>query len=168
MFSNFKIFSDFKKKSMFFRFFDFRNLENENIFRKFSKLLKIKFDNIFFAYSRNLNLHHVIQSPAMNSAWPVTIFRLFEFQLQQIFTHNEWSFPRTSKCVKSSKNAKFLETYIRFFRRFFKVYYHKSTVWIICWETKLLDETTQHRCFAVDFSCWRTQLRGGSLCMEDA
>ena len=75
---------------------DFSILENENIFWKFSKLLKIKFDNIFFAYSRNLNLHHVIQSPAMNSAWPVTIFRLFEFQLQQIFTHNEWNFPRTS------------------------------------------------------------------------
>ena len=74
----------------------FSILENENIFWKFSKLLKIKFDNIFFAYSRNLNLHHVIQSPAMNSAWPVTIFRLFEFQLQQIFTHNEWNFPRTS------------------------------------------------------------------------
>ena len=90
----------------------FSILENENIFWKFSKLLKIKFDNIFFAYSWNLNLHHVIQSPAMNSAWPVTIFRLFEFQLQQIFTHNEWSFSRTSKSVKSSKNTKNLETYM--------------------------------------------------------
>ena len=79
------------------KFSDFFSiLENGNIFWNFSKLLKIKFDNIFFAYSRNLNLHHVIQSPAMNSAWPVTIFRLFEFQLQQIFTHNEWNFQQGS------------------------------------------------------------------------
>ena len=81
----------------------FSILENENIFWNFSKLLKIKFDNIFFAYSRNLNLHHVIQSPAMNSAWPVTIFRLFEFQLQQIFTHNEWNFGEEPSNCDSTK-----------------------------------------------------------------
>ena len=89
------------------KFSDFSILENENIFWFFSNLLKIKFDNFFLAYSRNLNLHHVIQSPAMNSAWPVTIFRLSEFQLQQIFTHNEWSFSRTSKSVKSREMQNF-------------------------------------------------------------
>jgi len=88
------------------KFSDFSILENENIFWFFSNLLKIKFDNFFLAYSRNLNLHHVIQSPAMNSAWPVTIFRLFEFQLQQIFTHNEWNFPRTSVWRKWEQNQK--------------------------------------------------------------
>ena len=104
-----EIFSENGKyfKSQNRKFSDFSILENENIFWKFSKLLKIKFDNIFFAYSRNLNLHHVIQSPAMNSARAVTIFRLFEFQLQQIFTHNEWRFPRTSKCVKSREMQNF-------------------------------------------------------------
>ena len=84
-------------------FFDFGKWK---YFWMFSNLLKIKFDNIFFAYSRNLNLQHVIQSPAMNSTWPVTIFRLFEFQLQQIFTHNEWNFPRTSVWRKWEQNQK--------------------------------------------------------------
>ena len=84
----------------------FSILENENIFWNFSKLLKIKFDNIFFAYSRNLNLHHVIQSPAMNSAWPVTIFRLFEFQLQQIFTAGFTHYAISSGFEKIAKKLK--------------------------------------------------------------
>ena len=65
------------------KFSDFSIFENENIFWNFSKLLNIKFDNIFFAYSRNLKLHHVSQSPTTNSAWPVTIFRLFEFHFSE-------------------------------------------------------------------------------------
>ena len=36
---------------------------------------------------RSMILHHVIQSPAVNSALCATIFRLFEFQLHPIFTH---------------------------------------------------------------------------------
>ncbi len=125
---NIEIWEIFSENGKYFKrqnrkFSDFSILENENIFWKFPKLLKIKFDNIFFAYRWNINLHHVIQSPAMNSARPVTIFRLFEFQLQQIFTHNEWNFPRTS--AKSLPTAiaprwvvkSFCKAADRFFRR---------------------------------------------------
>ena len=89
------------------KFSDFSILENENIFWKFSKLLKIKCDDIFFAYRWNINLHHVIQSPAMNSARPVTIFRLFEFQLQQIFTHNPQIVERRSSQLGTKAQQEF-------------------------------------------------------------
>ena len=95
---------------------DFSILENENFFWIFSKLLKIKFDNIFFAYRWNINLHHVIQSPAMNSARPVTIFRLFEFQLQQIFTHNPQIVEKSSVWRKLKQNQDFWRHNRDFFR----------------------------------------------------
>ena len=61
-------------------------------------------------YSRNLNLHHVIQSPAMNSERAATIFRLFAFQLQQILTYigpntQPGGGPISQNREKSSKNT---------------------------------------------------------------
>ena len=95
---------------------DFSILENENIFWKFSKLLKIKCDNIFFAYRWNINLHHVSQSPAMNSARPGTIIRLFEFQLHQIFTHNPQIVEKSSVWRKLKQNQDFWRHNRDFFR----------------------------------------------------
>ena len=134
-----EIFSENEKysRSQNWKISDFPNLENENIFWKFSKLLKIKFDNFFFAYSRNLNLHHVIQSPAMNSAWPVTIFRLFEFQLQQIFTHNESFSTRRWKCQDLAENQRKWRIHMWFFFQLIFFFQTKQNVFITFLSWKL-------------------------------
>ena len=72
---NFQISIFFTFISAIFRFFSisyqkryFRNLENENISPKISNFLKIFFGIFFLQKFRNMILHHVIQSHAMNSA----------------------------------------------------------------------------------------------------
>ena len=102
-----------KEKIKNFQIFDFGKWK---YFLKIFKSFKNKIWYFFFAYSRNINLHHVIQSPAMNSARPVTIFRLFEFQLQQIFTHNPQIVEKSSVWRKLKQNQDFWRHNHDFFR----------------------------------------------------
>ena len=108
---------------------DFSILENENIFWIFSNLLKMKFDNIFFGYSRNLNLHHVIQSPAMNSACQWRYFDCSDFNFNRFSLIMSETFPGLLFGGNGSKIKKFGDMYTIFFDQSFSLL--SIVVWAI-------------------------------------